>query len=304
MRLVGLTAAVHTPFRRDGASGLDLSVVERQAEHLVRSGVKAAFVGGTTGESHSLTIPERLALADRWLQVAGKGPLSVVVHVGCNSQADCMELSRAAGRGKAAAIAVLAPSYFKPATTADLVEFTAPIAAAAPETPVYYYDIPALTGVNLSTRDLLEEGSKKIPNLVGAKFTNMDLMTYGECLRLEGGRFDVVYGYDEAYLAAVALGAKGAVGSGFNFAAPIYNRLQAAFDAGDLETARARQADGVRLIRILQKFGYLSASKEVMKLLGIDCGPVRSPLRPLSMDEVRELRSLLEKSGLWESLRP
>lgn len=301
MRLVGLTAAVHTPFGRDGS--LDLAVVERQAEHLVRSGVQAAFVGGTTGESHSLTVPERLALADRWLQVAGKGPLSVVVHVGCNCQADCMELSRAAGRGKAAAIAVLAPSYFKPATVADLVDFTCPIAAAAPETPVYYYDIPALTGVNLSTRDFLEEGSKKIPNLAGAKFTNMDLMTYGECLRLEGGRFDVVFGYDEAYLAAVAMGAKGAVGSGFNFAAPIYNRLQAAFDAGDLGTARDRQADGVRLIRILLKFGYLSASKACMKLLGIDCGPVRSPLRLLTDAEVRELRGRLEEGGLWESLR-
>ena len=63
-QLRGLVAATHTPFHADGH--LNLAAVEKQAEHLQRNGIKIVFIGGTTGESHSLTLDERLALAQQW----------------------------------------------------------------------------------------------------------------------------------------------------------------------------------------------------------------------------------------------
>ena len=86
MKLIGLVAATHTPFLPDGQ--LNLAAIEKQAEHLVRSGVTTVFIGGTTGESHSLTVEERLALAKRWSELAKGLPLRVVVHVGSNCIAD------------------------------------------------------------------------------------------------------------------------------------------------------------------------------------------------------------------------
>jgi N-acetylneuraminate lyase len=61
--LVGIVAAVHTPFRADGS--LNLDAVQAQAAHLRVHGIELAFVGGSTGESHSLSLEERRDLARR-----------------------------------------------------------------------------------------------------------------------------------------------------------------------------------------------------------------------------------------------
>ncbi|HEX8916083.1 MAG TPA: dihydrodipicolinate synthase family protein, partial [Humisphaera sp.] len=111
-KLTGLVAATHTPFAADGS--LNLSAVERQAEHLARAGVAAVFVGGTTGESASLTTDERIALAGRWADVVRQSPLRLVVHVGSNCLADARALASHAAAAGAAAVSMLAPSYFKP----------------------------------------------------------------------------------------------------------------------------------------------------------------------------------------------
>ena len=68
------------------------------------------------------------------------------------------------------------------------------------------------------------------------------------------------FGCDEFLLAALALGAKGAVGSSFNFAAPIYLRLIAAFERGDLVTAREEQFRSVQIIQLLASYGYMGAA--------------------------------------------
>lgn len=294
----GLVAAVHTPFDTDGS--LDLGAVEKQAEHLAHSGITHAFVAGTTGESHSLSLDERRSLAERWRDVARGTPLRVVVHVGSNCLEDARDLAAHAAGLDAAAIAALAPSYFKPSSVDVLVDCCARIASAAPELPFYYYDIPILTGVSLSMPEFLQRARERIPSLAGLKFTNPDLMAYQICLRAEGGAFDVLWGLDEMFLAASALGARGAVGSSYNFTAPIFHRLIAALKAGDLAAAADEQFRGVRVIQILARHGYLQAAKAVMGMIGVEVGPPRLPNRALSSQEVAALRRELEALGFFE----
>ncbi len=301
LKLHGLVAATHTPFAADGS--LNLAAVEALAEHLIRTGVTTAFVGGTTGECHSLTVEERLALADRWAAVAKGTPLRVVVHVGGNCLADAKTLARHAQSVGAAAIAALAPSYFKPATVADLVACCGEIAGAAPGLPFYFYDIPAMTGVRLSMPAFLAAAADRVPTLAGVKFTNPDLMAYQRCLRAAGGRFDVPWGTDEWLLAALALGAAGAVGSSYNFAAPVYRRLVAAFAAGDLTTAREEQYRSVRLIELLGGYGYMAAAKAVTGFLGVDVGSPRLPFADLTAQDRARLREDLERLGFFDWLR-
>lgn len=299
--LHGLIAAPHTPFAADGS--LNLAVVEKQAKHLLDNGVHAAFIGGTTGECHSMTTDERLALAQRWMEVARGTALRVIVHAGSNCLADARILGAQAERLGAFAIAALAPSYFKPRNVETLVACCAEIASAAPTTPFYYYDIPVLTGVNLPAAEFLECGAKRIPTLAGMKFTNGDLMAYQLCLRAGGGAFDVPYGFDEFMLGALAMGARGAVGSGFNFAGPVYARLLAAFQRGDLEAARIEQFRGVQIIQILVGYGYMGAAKAVMTMLGVDVGPARLPNGNPTPQQVKELRAKLEAMGFFEWIR-
>lgn len=296
-RITGLVAATHTPFTDSG--DLNLAGIERQAEHLAKTGVSTVFIGGTTGECSSLSLDERLALAARWSEVGKSTGQRVIVHVGTNGLPDAKALVAQANRQGAVAVAALAPSYFKPKTLDDLVAWCAAVAAAAPELPFYYYDIPGLTGVTHSAAAFLERASPRIPNLAGVKFTNPDLMTYQQCRHVEDGYYDILWGTDESLIAALAVGGAGAVGSSYNFAAPIYARLMAAFARGDLATARLEQWRSVQLITELANVGYMAAAKAVMGMLGVPVGPARLPHASLDAATVSRLRDRLDAIGFF-----
>jgi N-acetylneuraminate lyase len=295
-RLTGLVAASYTPFLADGR--LNPACIDRQAEYFAASGIAAVFACGTTGECHSLTTSERKEVAARWVSSAA-GRFKVVIHVGHNSLPDAQSLAAHAQELGATAIAAMSPFFFKPAGVEELVELCAALAAAAPQLPFYFYDIPSMTGVKFATAEFLERGVERIPTLAGVKFTSTDLMVYQECAAAAGGRFDVLYGHDEMLLPALACGARGAIGSTYNYAAPIYHRLIEAFEKGDLATARRAQLESVRLVRALQGPGVVRGGKVIMSMLGIDCGPVRLPLAPVSRDEARRLYEAIRHSEVF-----
>ena len=297
--LHGLVAATHTPFHADGS--LNLSVVERQAQFLTENGVTSFFIGGSTGESSSLSLDERLAFAQRWCEVTRGTAARVIVHVGSNCIVDSQALAAQAQEVGAVAISALAPSYFKPRSLDLLIGCCAEIAAAAPETPFYFYDIPALTGVSLPMLEFLEKAPARIPTLAGLKFTNPDLMAYLQCLR--AGDWDIPWGLDEWMLGALATGARGAVGSSFNFAAPLYHGLIAAFERGDLDAAREAQHRSTQLIALLARHGYMGAAKATMAMLGVDVGPARLPNGSLTAAQAKTLRTELETLGFFDWLK-
>jgi N-acetylneuraminate lyase len=272
----GLCPATHTPFHGDGR--LNLDVVERQAAHLLARKIDRVFIGGTTGESASLTVAERLALGDRWAAVARATGIKVVVHVGAQCLADAAELAAQAQRNQAGAVSMIAPSYFKPRTLDDLVASCAQVAAAAPGLPFYYYDIPAMTGIaGFPVDDFLRAAAPRIPNLAGVKYSNPDLGAYLLGKRLDGGKYDLPWGIDEYFLAALTMGAQGGVGSTYNFVPGPLQRMMAAFPQGDLATCQLEQDRMMQVIRIVARRGYMGCAKALMTHLGVPVGPARLP---------------------------
>jgi len=300
--LFRLLAATHTPFRPDG--DLDLDAVEKQAQWLARTGVDGAFVAGTTGEYSSLTTAERIALTDRWCAVARPTDLEVIIHVGHTCQSQASHLAAHAQARGADAVAALAPCYFKPQTVDELIEFLVPVAEAASDLPFYYYDIPVMTGVRLPMVEFLEKGKLRMPNLVGLKYSNDDIVQLQECVQLQDGEFELLYGRDEALLAGVSLGACGAVGSTYNFVAPLYRQMLAALDVGEWKAARASQARSVQIVRTLVGYGFLAASKALMGMLDVECGPVRPPLSNLTPDQHADLERAVAELELEKDPAP
>ena len=297
--LTGLVAAPHTPMNADGS--LRLELIEKQAARLVADKVAGAFVCGTTGEGPSLTTDERRRVTERWRAAIGKGPLKLIVQVGHNSIEDARELARHAQEIGADALSSMAPSYYKPATTDDLLNYCAPIAAAAPSLPFYFYDIPSMTGVPVSMPEFLRKGGTRIPNFAGVKFSNSNLMGLQECLEAEDGRFNILFGADEMLLGALALGVRGAVGSTYNYAAPLYHKIIEAFHAGDWTTAQALQLKSVKLVQALQLFGVLASGKALMTMVGVDCGPTRPPVPLLTEEQKAKLFRQVEALGIFET---
>jgi len=297
-RLKGLTAAPHTPFTA-GAEEVWVEQVEKQAEYLASQGVAGVFVGGSTGEGLSMSLEERKQLTRRWCEVAS-GDLRVIGHVAHNSLPEAIELTRDAASAGVDAFATMAPCYYRPDSVEQLVAFCMKIAASAPELPFYFYDIPALTGVDLPMDRFLDCAADCIPNLAGIKYTNEDMAMFLTCRSAREGAFDMLHGRDETLLAGLALGAKGAVGSTYNFAAPLYLRLIEAFESGDMEAARLEQMRSIEMINVIAGYGYPAASKSVMGMVGVDCGPPRLPLAALEEKSINDLRVELESIGFFE----
>jgi N-acetylneuraminate lyase len=294
-RIKGLVAAPFTPFKKDGE--VAVAVIEKLAASLVANKVVGAFVCGTTGEGVSMTIAERMKVAERWQACAGD-KLRVIVHVGHTSLGDCRVLAAHAQKIGASAVGCMAPFCFKPTKAEDLVAFCAEVASAAPDLPFYYYHIPCVTGVTIPAFDFLRAAADRIPNLAGIKFTHENLMDYASCVRWEGGRFDILFGRDEMLLSGLAVGAEGAIGSTFNYAAPVYHRIIKAFKKGDLATAQAEQARANAMIAVLIRYGGMPpAGKAFMRCIGLDCGTVRLPLRALTDEQAAALCAEAEAIG-------
>lgn len=279
----GLIAAPFTPMHADGSLNLDL--IPEYYAMLVGNGINGAFICGSTGEGVSLTMEEKMAVAETWASCNGQQHgFSVMQLVGGTCLADCKQLAQHAAAIGIDAVSFLAPFYFKPANVDVLAACCAEVAAAAPDLPFYYYHIPVLTGVNFPMIDLLKAVDGKIPNFAGIKYTHEDLMDYLSCINYGNGKYNLLWGRDETFLSALAVGAKGAVGSTYNYAAPLYHQLLDAFNAGELEKAAVIQQKAIDMIELLGKYGGIATGKAFMKLIGMNCGEFRLPIR--NMDKV------------------
>jgi N-acetylneuraminate lyase len=290
-RFEGLIAAAHSPMHLDGSLATE-SVPEQAKIHREQKN-SAVFICGSTGEGNSLSRDERMELAESWGSETDL-QFKLIVHVGCNALPDACALAEHADHVGAHAISCQSPCFEKPQSIEALVGFLAAVASRAPGLPFYWYDIPALTGVDFPSHEVLDAAHEAIPNLAGIKFTSADGVRQQACVELLGGRFEVLHGCDELLLDGLSRGCHAAVGSTYNYATPIYRRVIDLLEIGDERGARAAQEQAVALVDVIQEYGVLRAGKAIMGLLGVECGPPRLPCTPLEQAELDRLRSQLE----------
>lgn len=299
MRIEGLVAATFSTFHSDGA--VDVTRIPELVEKLVNDGVKGIFICGTNGEGPNLTIEERMVIAEAYVKAINKRIL-LLVHVGHPSISEARKLAAHAQKIGADAISSVSAFYFKPTSVETMVACMAEIAAAAPKLPFYYYHIPALTGVTIDALDFLSLGEQKIPTLAGIKYTASTLHEYQACLHYKNGKFDILFGYDELLLPALSVGAKGAIGSTYTFATPVYLEVMEHFRNGRIEAAQEMQYKAVKMIQCLGKYSPIPTQKAILKLMGMDLGPCRLPLSTLTDAQLHELKGRLAEAGFFETM--
>lgn len=297
-KIHGLVSAPFTPFGPDGSILESAIAGQAAAAKGVLAGV---FVCGTTGEGISMTADERMHVAEAWMRHRSPG-LKVIVHVGTTSLADARRLAAHAQQIGADAVASMAPLAFRPAGAAGLADYLAAIAAAAPKLPFLFYHMPSFTGFQVSMLDFIPRAIERIPTFAGIKYTHEDLFEFAQMIEAHGDRCDLIFGRDEYLLHALQIGATGAVGSTYNYMAPIYVELMRHMVAGRPEAALALHRRVLAIIRVLIKYGGgVLGGKMIMRIVSQDMGQCRAPLPTFADKEVEAMRRELEAVGFFDA---
>jgi N-acetylneuraminate lyase len=295
--LTGIMPALLTPF--DAEDNVNTAMARELVEFQLTQDITGFYVCGGTGEGILQTEAERRLMAETVVdQVKGRVP--VIVHIGAITTAAAARLAAHAKEAGADGISSVPPFYFNVGFQ-GIKEHYAEIAAAS-DLPIYIYNVPGATGVNV-TPAMFKEMCEEIPTIAGMKFTSYNFFEMRQIIDLEirGKKLNIVSGPDELMVAAQAMGAHGAIGTFYNVIPKLFADAYSAFRAGDVKKATELQALANKVIGAYFTIGGgISAVKAMMKMIGFDCGSGRRPNPPLSAEKTEKLKTALTEIGFFD----
>ena len=263
--------ALVTPFTADGE--VDWEATEKHIDDCITAGADGIVVTGTTGETSTLTDPEKLRLVEVGKSVSA-GRAKIITGGGSNETAHAIQLYKASEKAGADGVMIVTPYYNKPTQAGVLTHFR--MIADATDLPVILYDIPGRTGIPIKYETLLR--AAKHPNIVAVKDAKGDFSEVSRVLN----QTDLLYfsGDDANVLPHLAIGASGLIGVTANIAAAPYRTIVDAVNAGDLHTATQAHQMLEPLVRaVMTHVPGTVAAKYILHGLGRISSPrVRLPL--------------------------
>ena len=253
--------------------------------YFIEAGVQGLYVNGSSGECIYLSVEDRKKILEAVMEEA-KGKLRIIAHVACNNTKDSVELAKHAESLGVDAIAAIPPIYFR-LPSYSIAEYWNTISAAAPNTDFIIYNIPQLAGVSL-TKELFME-MKKNPRVIGVKNSSMPVQDIQNYKAWGGEDFVVFNGPDEQFIGGRSMGACGGIGGTYGAMPELFLKMNALLKENRIEEARKIQFAVNEIITMLcSGHGNMYAMiKEVLKLRkGLNLGSVRSPLSPLTQEDL------------------
>lgn len=280
----GAWPALVTPFT--AKDEVNVEVLRELVEYLIDKQVGGFYVCGGTGEGLFMAPEERKLITEIVAsQVDGRVPL--IAHIGSMIVGDAVQLAEHAQQVGAAGISSVIPPLFH--NSDSLYAYFARVGAAAPDIPLLTYIFGGPTDAVALMRQLME-----IPTVAGAKYTGPNMYEFREIVELRGNNWSIFSGMDEQCIYAAMQGACGNIGSTLNYIPGIYREIHNSYKEGNIAKAQQLQVRANQVTRVLFSFGFFGALKEVMRMLGFDCGEPRLPQRPFAVEKREELKAELE----------
>ncbi len=293
MNLSGCGTALVTPFRGDGSLDEDrlLALVEWQ----IQSGISFLVACGTTAETPTLTDDEWLRIV-RIVAQAAAGRVSIVAGCTHNATREAVERARRVTSIEGVdALLTANPYYNKPNQEGQYRHFRA--IAEAVSCPVFLYNIPSRTGVNLEPATVARLATD-VANIQGVKESSGNLQQITELLNLLPKDFTVLSGDDAMALPVIALGGAGLISVASNEIPAEMARMVDSALRGDWQTARAVHRKCAQLIAANFWESSPGPVKCVMAMMGRIEENYRLPMVPVSAATRAKLAPLVEELGL------
>lgn len=282
----GTCTALVTPFI---GTQVNYPMMERLLQRQLDAGINTVVLGGTTGESPTLSDTEKLELFRRGKAFAGSR-MNIICGTGSNDTKHAVELSIAAEELGADALLVVAPYYNKGNPDGQFAHFLA--IAQSVKIPIILYNVPGRTGTDIPVG--VYQKLSTVPNIIGVKEASTDIVKVARIRNACDPSFAVWSGNDELAVAAMALGAQGLISVVSNVLPAETQAMTMAALAGDFDTATALQCSLLPLVDALFREVNPVPVKAAMEMIGFDCGNCRLPLAPASIETKQLLKSLLK----------
>jgi 4-hydroxy-tetrahydrodipicolinate synthase len=282
-----IATAMVTPFDKNG--NIDFVKTTKLVNYLIDNGTTAIVVGGTTGESPTLTSEEKVALYRHVVAVVDKR-VPVIAGTGSNNTHASIELTQKAEEVGVDAIMLVAPYYNKPSQEGMYQHFKT--IAESIKLPVMLYNVPGRSIVQISVDTVVR--LSQIPNIVAIKDAGGDVLTMTEIIEKTDDNFAVYSGDDGLTLPAMAIGAKGIVSVASHVIGNEMQDMIVAFQTGDMKTAQTLHQLLVRVTNALFMAPSPTPVKTALQIAGLDVGSVRLPLLPLTEAERIQLHEVMQ----------
>ena len=296
----GLIPAMVTPFDESGE--VDLRATEAVVENFVGAGVDGISALGSTGEFSHLSLDERKGFAEAVVEIV-RGRVPLLIGVGAPGTREAIELARHAEEIGAEGILVVSPFYWKVGEEALFRHFAA--VSEAVEVPTLVYNLPLLTGVDLSP-PLLTRIARECPNVTGLKDTVTEYSHSVKVLRETKPvrpDFSVLAGFEDLVLPTLLAGGDGSINGLSNVAPGLFVSLVQAALGHDLEKAAQMHQRVLSLTAITTLSDTpLGATKLAMNVLGLPVSPtVRGPALPAPTEARGKVEVVLREAGLLQA---
>lgn len=274
-----ITAMV-TPFNKEG--DIDFDKTTELVEHLITNGSDAIVVAGTTGESPTLTLNEKLELFKHAVKVVNKR-IPVIAGTGSNNTKDSVALTKLAEEIGVDAVMVVVPYYNKPNQAGIYEHFK--VIAESTQLPIMLYNVPGRTVASINVNTVVK--LSKIENVIAIKDASGDIVGMTEIITQTADNFAVYSGDDGITLPVLAIGGAGVISVASHVLGNEMQEMISLYEKGDMKKAQMINGELVPKMSALFMAPSPSPVKEVLRARGVDVGSVRLPLVPLS-DEDRE----------------
>ncbi len=280
-RFKNVTVALNTPFKENG--DVDLDTTRKLVNYLYNKGIKSLYVCGSTGEGFLLDNEERKAVVEAVCEEV-KGKMTIIVHVGCASTKHACELASHAEKCGAHATSAVPSVYYRLGEESVYTHWTE--ITKASDLPFFIYNIPQLTGFNLS--DSLLRKMCENPKVIGVKCSSDPAHDIARFKAIGGEDFIVFNGPDEQYLAGRMMGADAGIGGTYAGMPELYLKLEDLIQRNEFDKAKKLQGIMLQYVYRMCSFGSLyGCVKSLIKLDGLDIGVPRLPFLPVSSEDER-----------------
>lgn len=288
----GAGVAIVTPMKNN--EDVNYEKLEELIEYQISEGTDCIVIAGTTGEGSTLTMEEHRDVIKAAVEFT-RHRIPVVAGTGSNCTRTAIQLSKEAQEAGVDGLLVVTP-YYNKATQGGLVSHYTQIANET-KLPIIMYNVPGRTGCNMLP-ETAAQLYRDVENIVGLKEATGNLAQASKTMYLTDGKLDLYSGEDGLVVPLMSIGAVGVISVWSNVAPKKVHDMCASYFAGDVKKAMELQREALPLVDALFSEVNPIPVKKALNLMGLEAGPVRSPLTEMTPENAAKMAAIMREYGI------